>query len=332
MQAGLASCVCAAVLLFNLAPTAAGIDVAAVVERVDESVLTVHIPALVGSGIGSAVIVSPQGHALTNAHVVYGSDEVRAELKNGRKIRARVLARDSRYDLALIHLASTNLPAATVGDSSDIRAGDSVVVIGAPSGLDQTVTSGIVSNAGRKVQGRTYLQTDAAVNPGNSGGPLFNERAELGGIVVAKHPHAEGVGLAIPINEAYGLLRRNGVAVSAPLSNKELAAKPAPLRRRLSDGTRGARPVPRPAVYAVTIGSVILAVALAVRAARMRRASGDIRIRLRKRRPRARWMPWKRTRLDRPARPSRPEVYGTPRKPRSEGEVDITLHGQSADE
>ncbi|MGO9371481.1 MAG: trypsin-like peptidase domain-containing protein, partial [Syntrophobacteraceae bacterium] len=137
-------------------------------------------------GAGSGVIISSDGYILTNNHVVEGAKEVEVTLNNGKEFKAQIVGRDPKTDLAIVKIdARKSLPAANIGDSNSLRVGDWVLAIGNPFGLNQTVTSGIVSAKGRVIGAGPYddfIQTDASINPGNSGGPLFNMRGEVVGI------------------------------------------------------------------------------------------------------------------------------------------------------
>jgi len=160
-------------------------------------------------GTGSGFILDANGTIVTNAHVVEGADEVTVTLKDGRELRGEVIGEDSLTDLAVINVEATELPTVTLGNSDALRPGEWAIAIGNPLGLDNTVTAGIISATGRtsaqirvpdkRVQ---FIQTDAAINPGNSGGPLLNERGEVIGVNTAIIGNAQGLGFAIPINQA----------------------------------------------------------------------------------------------------------------------------------
>ena len=161
-------------------------------------------------GIGSGFIISPQGLALTNNHVVEGAVSIRVKLDDGRSFEAEILGRDPLTDVALLKLKSnpTNLPVAKLGDSDSLRVGEWVVAIGNPFGLASSVSAGIISARARNIGAGPYdefLQTDAAINPGNSGGPLFNMRGEVVGINTAIIGGGSGIGFAVPSNLAKGL-------------------------------------------------------------------------------------------------------------------------------
>jgi serine protease Do len=135
-------------------------------------------------GLGSGFIVSPDGVILTNAHVVDSAKEVTVKLTDRREFRAKVVGKDDQSDVAVLKIDANNLPTVKLGDSSQVKVGQWVVAIGSPFGLDNSVTAGIVSAEGRSLGGSyvPFLQTDVAVNPGNSGGPLFDLKGEVIGI------------------------------------------------------------------------------------------------------------------------------------------------------
>jgi Do/DeqQ family serine protease len=160
-------------------------------------------------GTGSGFIFDAKGRIITNAHVVDGADRVRVTLKDGRSFDGEVLGADPLTDLAVIQINAKNLPVVALGNSDRLEAGEWAIAIGNPLGLDNTVTTGIISGTGRSsaqvgVADRRvdFIQTDAAINPGNSGGPLLNERGQVIGINTAIIQNAQGLGFAIPINQA----------------------------------------------------------------------------------------------------------------------------------
>jgi S1-C subfamily serine protease len=157
-------------------------------------------------GQGSGFITRSDGVILTNAHVVEGASEVDVTLPDGRSFSGKVLGADAVTDVAVVKVAASGLPVVSLGDSAKVRPGEWAIAIGNPLGLDNTVTAGIISavqrtNAVGEGQRVPYLQTDAAVNPGNSGGPLINDRGQVIGIntAIRKAPGA-GLSFAIPIN------------------------------------------------------------------------------------------------------------------------------------
>ena len=161
-------------------------------------------------GTGSGFIISKDGLIVTNNHVVEGAKEVTVTLSNKEEYSAKVIGRDPKTDIALVKIQPKGaLPAAPMGDSERLRVGEWVVAIGNPFGLSNTVTAGIVSAKGRVIGAGPYddfIQTDASINPGNSGGPLFNTQGEVVGINTAIVPNGRGIGFAVPINLAKGLL------------------------------------------------------------------------------------------------------------------------------
>jgi serine protease Do len=156
-------------------------------------------------GVGSGFIISDDGYVLTNAHVVEGADEVVVTLTDRREFKAKVLGADKRSDVALLKVAASNLPRLRVGDSSQIRVGEWVIAIGSPFNLENTVTAGIISAKARDTGDYLPLiQSDVAVNPGNSGGPLINMRGEVIGInsqIATLSGGYNGISFAVPIDE-----------------------------------------------------------------------------------------------------------------------------------
>ena len=157
-------------------------------------------------GVGSGFIISPDGYLLTNHHVVDGADEITVTLADRREYKAKLIGSDRRTDVALVKVDATGLPNLKVGDPGRLRVGQWVVAIGSPFGLAQTVTAGIVSAKGRDTGDYLpFIQTDVAVNPGNSGGPLLNMRGEVVGInsqIYSRTGGFMGISFAIPIDEA----------------------------------------------------------------------------------------------------------------------------------
>jgi serine protease DegQ len=169
-------------------------------------------------GMGSGVIVSPEGILLTNNHVIAGATEIDVRLSDGREARAEVVGTDPETDLAVLRISMERLPAITLGRLEAVQVGDVVLAIGNPFNVGQTVTSGIVSALGRQGLGlstfESFVQTDAAINPGNSGGALVDVRGHLVGIntaIFSRSGGSMGIGFAIPVDVAQqvmeGLLR-----------------------------------------------------------------------------------------------------------------------------
>jgi serine protease Do len=160
-------------------------------------------------GMGSGFVVSSDGLILTNAHVVEGSDQVKVTLKDGKTYQGKVMGTDPLTDVAVVKIEATGLPAVTFADSDTLQPGEWAIAIGNPLGLDNTVTTGIVSATGRSSaqvgvadKRVSFIQTDAAINPGNSGGPLLNAQGQVIGINTAIIQNAQGLGFAIPVNAA----------------------------------------------------------------------------------------------------------------------------------
>jgi len=202
-----------------------------------------------GGGIGSGFIISSDGLILTNSHVVNGSHEISLADSEGRTTNAQLLGEDPDTDLALIRAnAARDLPTAVVGDSKRLRRGQLVVAIGNPLGFESTVTAGVVSALGRSIRASTgrmiedVIQTDAALNPGNSGGPLVSSRGEVVGVNTAIIPYAQGICFAVASNTAsfvlaelirHGRVRRAFVGVTAETA-------PVPRRHALAAGIANA--------------------------------------------------------------------------------------------
>jgi serine protease Do len=187
--------------------------------------------------LGSGFIISKDGYIITNNHMVDGSSEIKVKISDGRELKAKVVGRDSKTDLALLKISSLveNLPVLALGDSEKTRVGDWVLAVGNPFGLEHTVTQGIISATGRVIGSGPYdnfLQTDAPINPGNSGGPLINLRGEVIGINTAIFSGGQGIGFAIPSSvaklvitqlKAKGRVVRGWIGVSIQTVTPEIA-------------------------------------------------------------------------------------------------------------
>jgi serine protease Do len=188
------------------------------------------------SGVGSGFIMSADGYVMTNAHVVDDADTIYVTLTDKREFKAKLIGVDERTDVAVVKIQASSLPAITVGDSNKVRVGEWVLAIGSPFGLDNTVTAGIVSAKGRDTGDYLpFIQTDVAVNPGNSGGPLINMAGEVIGInsqIYSRTGGFMGISFAIPIDEAMrvadqlkttGKVTRGRIAVAIGEVTKEVA-------------------------------------------------------------------------------------------------------------
>ncbi len=162
--------------------------------------------ATVQNSLGSGVIVTNEGHIITNNHVVDQVDDIEVQLSDGRTRKARLIGADAKLDLAVLKMDEPGVKPLPLGDSDAVQAGDFVLAVGNPFGFEETVTDGIISSKGRpnRVDGfGDYLQTDAAINPGNSGGPLINLKGEVIGIntaIISRSGGSQGIGFAIPSN------------------------------------------------------------------------------------------------------------------------------------
>ena len=224
--------------------------VTSVVEKVGPAVVSVEVkwPGRArrfggapqeADGAGSGLIVAPDGYVLTNAHVVEQASEITVTLTEGSAVPAQLVGLDAATDLAVVRAATGGLPAATLGDSDGLRVGQLVIAIGNPFGFQSTVSTGVISALGRSLRGQSghlienVIQTDVALNPGNSGGPLVDSRGRVIGLNTAIIRMAQGLSFAVPVNTAkwvMGELFSHGHVRRAYLG---LAGQAQPVGRRL---------------------------------------------------------------------------------------------------
>ena len=196
--------------------------------------------------LGSGFIISADGYILTNAHVVEAADEITVKLTDKRELKAKVIGADRRTDIALIKIDASNLPVVRFGDPNRLKVGEWVLAIGAPFGFENTVTAGIVSAKGRSLPQENYvpfIQTDVAVNPGNSGGPLFNLRGEVVGInsqIYSRTGGFMGLSFAIPIDVANDIAQQ--LRNTGKVTRGRIGVVIQPVTRELADGFGLAKP------------------------------------------------------------------------------------------
>ncbi|WP_349999185.1 Do family serine endopeptidase [Stenotrophomonas lacuserhaii] len=201
-------------------------------------------PSIKGRGMGSGFIISADGYVLTNHHVVADASEVKVKLGDNREFIAKVVGSDQQYDVALLKIEGSGLPTVRVGDSRTLKPGQWVVAIGSPFGLDHSVTAGVVSATGRSTGGADqryvpFIQTDVAINQGNSGGPLLNTRGEVVGInsqIFSASGGYMGISFAIPIDLAMGAveqIKKTGRVVRGQIG---VALDPNPIEATMARG------------------------------------------------------------------------------------------------
>jgi S1-C subfamily serine protease len=213
-------------------PSAIGqvsLTTAQIAKRVAPSVVVIEGKTDFGDVLGSGFIISKDGKIVTNLHVIREMKTVSVQGANGEIFDSMsVLAIDERRDLAIVHVAGVDLAALDLGNSNSLTVGEPVVIVGSPRGLQGTVTAGILSSVRDSGDGFKVLQTDAAVNPGNSGGPLVNSKGQTIGVVSFKLSSSEGLNFAIPINYVRGLLNELHEPMSLERMRSSLNASSTP--------------------------------------------------------------------------------------------------------
>jgi len=191
-------------------------------------------------GTGSGFVINADGYVLTNNHVVAGASDIRVKFADGREVPGKVVGGDAKTDLALLKVEATGLPVIPLGDSAKLEVGEPVMAVGNPFGLEQTVTTGIVSATGRTIGAGPYddfIQTDASINPGNSGGPLINARGEAVGVntaIASRNGGSVGIGFAIPTNLAKPVVAQ--LAQTGHVTRAWLGVAVQPLTKELATG------------------------------------------------------------------------------------------------
>ena len=189
-------------------------DLTAAIETVDQAVLTVRA----GDAEGAGFVINTDGYAITNAHVISHGGQVEVRLADKRVVAAKVIKRDDARDLAILKLDATNIPNVQFASNKTLKPGSEVAAIGAPLGLEHSVTKGVVSSLEREIEGKTFVQIDAALNPGNSGGPLVNEKGQVVGVNTKVASQAQNVGFAIPSDDVLVFLKSASVSYNAVLA------------------------------------------------------------------------------------------------------------------
>ncbi len=208
----LLSAVCCATLLLAAVCSA---DFSQAFKQIDPAVVTIAA----GERSGSGFIVSADGHVVTNRHVVEGDEDapIKVKLQNNEEIEATIAHSSLERDLCVLKIARTNLPVVQFASSDKLESGQEIAAIGAPLGLEHSLTRGAISALAREIEGKPYIQIDAALNEGNSGGPLINEDGRVIGVAVMVAEEAERVGFAIPSVAVMQFLQANGLNYNVAL-------------------------------------------------------------------------------------------------------------------
>lgn len=212
--------------------------------KVRDAVITVAVENRTGSGF----MVNSEGNALTNKHVVGDAKSVTVTLRNGDKLAAAVVKCAADRDLCLLKLERQHLPAVQFGSSTKLKQGQGVAALGAPLGLSGSLTKGSVSATDREIEGQKFIQLDAALNQGNSGGPVINEDGLVVGVATKAAKEAQNMGFAIPSADAMAFLSDNGVAFQAALGEAPKGAEKAeaPAEAPATPGEEAAPPEAAP--------------------------------------------------------------------------------------
>jgi S1-C subfamily serine protease len=221
----------AAVLLLSVCLPAAAqpaSDISAAVERVSPAVVTIQA----GNRIGAGFVVNASGHVATVAHVVSGAKEVRLRFSDGKTTNAKVLAVDEGRDLAVLTMDVANAKWADLASTAAVKPGAEVAALGSPLGLDNSVTKGVVSARPRRINGQELLQVDAALNPGNSGGPVVDARGAVVGVSTVIARNAQNVGFAVPSEVLAGFLSEHQIPYT--VAPGDVLQPAAPIRKSQS--------------------------------------------------------------------------------------------------
>ena len=224
-------------------PLPAQQDMSAAIARVNDSYFTIKA----GESVGSGFVVNAAGDAITCKHVVGDAKEIEATLANGDKAKATVVATDEVRDLALLKLDRTGLPAVVFAPAANLKPGSRVAAVGAPMGLQKSVTEGVVSATNREIKGQKYLQIDAALNQGNSGGPVVDANGEVVGVATATIKEASNVGFAVPSETVLEFLKAQNVSASLSLKTEAAPAPTTPTSPPSNQTTPAPVPIPPPA-------------------------------------------------------------------------------------